>query len=53
MDEGDPVSFDSCADPCGLRAGERRRADSSSYARDILLKYRLTREQLGERFGEV
>ena len=32
---------------------ERRRADSSSYARDILLKYRLTREQLGERFGEV
>ena len=32
---------------------ERRRADRSSYARDILEKYRLTREHLGERFGEV
>ncbi|MGI6743526.1 MAG: MutS-related protein [Eubacteriales bacterium] len=32
---------------------ERRRADKSSYARDILEKYKLTREHLGERFGEV
>ena len=32
---------------------EKKRTENGSFARDILEKYKLTRELLGERFGEV